>query len=84
MVSRYTQRSKPVKLLPELTANGGSINDQDTIKLGHYIRSQGLDTHFIANGVAASGGVSLYLAGVNRSVGEGAHIGVTQLNLLAI
>lgn len=59
-----------------LTANGGSINDQDTIKLGHYIRRQGLDTHLIANGVAASGGVSLYLAGVNRSVGEGAHIGV--------
>lgn len=59
-----------------LTANGGSINDLDTIRLGHYIRQKGLDTHLIANGVAASGGVSLYLSGVRRSVGEGAHIGV--------
>lgn len=59
-----------------LTANGGSINDRDTIRLGHYIRQKGLDTHLIANGVAASGGVSLYLSGVRRSVGEGAYIGV--------
>jgi len=59
-----------------LTANGGSVNDQDTLRLGRYIRSKGIDTHLIADGVATSGGVSLLLAGVQRSAGEGAFLGV--------
>lgn len=59
-----------------LTANGGSINDKETLRLGRYIRAKGLDTHIIANGVATSGGVSLFLAGKNRSVGSGAFLGV--------
>lgn len=59
-----------------LTANGGSINDEETLRLGRYIRANGLDTHLIKSGVAASGGVSLLLAGNNRSIGEGAHVGV--------
>ncbi|AAV82640.1 beta-lactamase class D domain-containing protein [Idiomarina loihiensis GSL 199] len=58
------------------TANGGSVNDRDTLRLGRYIRQKGLHTHLISNGVAASGGVSLFLAGVKRSVGQGAHVGV--------
>lgn len=69
------QDSPEIELIV-FTANGGSINDRDTIKLGHYIRQQGLDTHLMANGVAASGGVSLFLSGARRSVGEGAHVGV--------
>lgn len=59
-----------------LTANGGSMNDEETLRFGRYIRANGLDTHLIKNGVAASGGVSLLLAGNNRSIGEGAHVGV--------
>lgn len=59
-----------------LTANGGSINDQETLRLGRYIRSQRLDTHLISGGVAASGGVSLLLSGYNRSVGENVFVGV--------
>lgn len=59
-----------------LTANGGSIDDRDTLRLGRYIRNRGLDSHVIANGVATSGGVSLFLAGKQRSVGSGAFLGV--------
>lgn len=59
-----------------LTVNGGSINDEETLRLGRYIRANGLDTHLVENGVAASGGVSLLLAGNNRSIGGGAHVGV--------
>lgn len=59
-----------------LTANGGSIDDRDTLSLGRHIRARQLDTHLIANGVATSGGVSLLLAGQQRSVGEGAFVGV--------
>ncbi|MCC5878324.1 MAG: hypothetical protein JJU03_00305 [Idiomarina sp.] len=59
-----------------LTANGGSIDDRDTLRLGRYIRAQRLNTHIVAKGVAASGGVSLFLAGVERSVGAGAFVGV--------
>ncbi len=59
-----------------MTANGGSVNDRETLRLGRYIRAKGLDTHLITNGVAASGGVSLFLSGVKRSVGTGSYIGV--------
>ena len=30
-----------------LTANGGSINDEETLRLGRYIRANGLDTHLV-------------------------------------
>lgn len=59
-----------------LTANGGSINEQETLRLGRYIRSLNLDTHLIKGGVAASGGVSLLLSGVKRSVGQDGLVGV--------
>lgn len=58
------------------TANGGSNDDRDTLRLGRYIRAQELHTHLITDGVAASGGVSLFLAGVERSVGAGAFVGI--------
>jgi hypothetical protein len=59
-----------------LTANGGSINDRETLRLGRHIRKLGLDTHLVAGGVATSGGVSLLLAGANRSVGDNTFLGV--------
>lgn len=59
-----------------LTANPGSINDIETLRLGRYIRKRGLDTHLIEGGVATSGGVSLLLAGKNRTVGGNAFLGV--------
>lgn len=59
-----------------LTANPGSINDIETLRLGRYIRKRGLDTHLIEGGVATSGGVSLLLAGNNRTVGDNAFLGV--------
>ncbi|MCH8536318.1 MAG: hypothetical protein LAT66_00985 [Alkalimonas sp.] len=59
-----------------LTANPGSINDAETLRLGRYIRQRGLDTHLIKGGVATSGGVSLLLAGINRSAGFNAFLGV--------
>ena len=63
-----------------LTANGGSINDRETLRLGRYIRSHNLNTHLIAGGVATSGGVSLLLAGKNRSVGKNTFLGVHSWN----
>ena len=63
-----------------LTANGGSIDDRETLRLGRYIRSHGLDTHLITGGVATSGGVSLLLAGKNRSVGKNTFLGVHAWN----
>ena len=49
------------------TANGGSINDDAVLSLGREIRQRGLHTHLIKDGVLASGGLSLFLAGVTRS-----------------
>lgn len=58
------------------TANGGSLNDQDTLKLGRYIRRERLNTYLIEDGVIASGGVSLFLSGIKRSIGDGSYVGV--------
>lgn len=58
------------------TANGGSINDDATLALGREIRQRGLATYLIGDGVIASGGVSLFLSGVTRTIERGAKIGV--------
>lgn len=58
------------------TANGGSIDDEATLALGRRIRARGLETRVIGDGAIASGGVSLFLAGVRRTVERGAKIGV--------
>lgn len=58
------------------TANGGSIDDDATLALGREVRRRGLATHLIADGVIASGGVSLFLAGSTRTIERGAKIGV--------
>lgn len=58
------------------TENGGSINDSATLALGRYIRKEGLNTHIATGGSVASGGLSLFLSGVARSMGEEVKIGV--------
>ncbi len=58
------------------TANGGSVDDEATLALGRSIRAHGLATRVIGDGVIASGGVSLFLAGAHRTVERGAKIGV--------
>ena len=50
------------------TANGGSVDDECTLNLGREIRRRGINTHLIEDGVLASGGVSLFLAGSRRTV----------------
>ena len=58
------------------TANGGSNDDNVTLQLGRFIRQKKLETHVLEGGVIASGGVSLFLAGVKRSIGKNVYIGV--------
>src|SRR5690606_5235100 len=50
------------------TANGGSVDDECTLDLGREIRRRGIKTHLIEGGVLASGGVSLFLAGAERTL----------------
>ena len=45
-------------------------------RIARRIRREGLDTHIPADGVAASGAVTLFLAGVRRTAECGARIGV--------
>lgn len=58
------------------TANGGSVDDAATLALGRRLRARGIRTRVVADGVIASGGVSLFLSGTERVVERGAKIGV--------
>ena len=54
----------------------GSMDDDTMIKLAYFVREQGLNTHLLAHSQIDSGGVDLFLAGVERTMENGAHIGV--------
>lgn len=54
----------------------GSVDDNTMIKLGYFIRARGLNTKLLAWSEIDSGGVDLFLAGVERTMADGAHIGV--------
>jgi hypothetical protein len=54
----------------------GSEDDDANLEVARMIRAKGLDTHVPATGSIRSGGVELFLAGVNRSADEGAEVGV--------
>ncbi|MBO9401747.1 alpha/beta hydrolase [Shimia sp. R9_3] len=54
----------------------GSVDDETNLKLGNRVRDLGLDTHLTADSEVHSGGTDLFLAGVERSMEEGAIIGV--------
>ena len=58
------------------TISSGSIDDETTFELGRYIRSRGLNTHLLSNSMIASGAVDLFLAGKQRSIEQGARLGV--------
>lgn len=58
------------------TVNPGSIDDECVIELGREIRRRGLNTRLVSNGVLISGGLTLFLSGVTRTLEGPATIGV--------
>lgn len=54
----------------------GSSDDETNVKLGYRVRELGLATHVPAGAEVYSGGVDLFLAGVERTLAEGAVLGV--------
>lgn len=54
----------------------GSVDDEVNLQLGHLVRDLGLATHLRASSEIHSGGVDLFIAGVQRSMEEGAILGV--------
>ena len=59
-----------------LTVVPGSLDDEINVQLGKRVRELGLRTHLARGGMIASGGVDLFLAGVERTVGAGSYVGV--------
>ncbi len=64
-----------IKML-EIVNCDGSINDDVNLELAAYIHNQGFDIHLLDNGLIASGGTDLFLAGKKRTIGEKTRIGV--------
>ncbi len=54
----------------------GSLDDDTMIRLAYRVRELGLNTHLQADSQIYSGGVDLFLAGVQRTMQSGAVIGV--------
>lgn len=54
----------------------GSLDDDTMIALAYRVRELGISTHLNADSEIYSGGVDLFLAGVNRTMVSGAKIGV--------
>lgn len=54
----------------------GSINDDINLKLSKYIYDKGFDIHLNDNGLIASGGTDLFLAGHKRTLGKNTKVGV--------
>jgi len=54
----------------------GSLDDDTMIALAYRVRELGLNTHLTATSEIYSGGVDLFLAGVERTMEPGAKIGV--------
>jgi len=60
----------------ELGEIEGSIDDDVVAEMGYTLRDRGLDTRVTASSEVYSGGVDLFLAGVNRVASPGAVLGV--------
>lgn len=60
----------------EIVNCDGSINDEVNLKLSKYIYDNNYDIHLLDNGLIASGGTDLFLAGQKRSKGNNTSIGV--------
>ncbi len=54
----------------------GSEDDDANLDLARMVRNAGIATHVPATGSIRSGGVELFLAGVQRTISPGAEIGV--------
>jgi len=54
----------------------GSMDDEINLLASMEIRNRGINTHIPAGGMVASGGTDMFLAGVKRTIGTGAKIGV--------
>lgn len=54
----------------------GSVDQRATMQGARLIRHLGLNTHIAPTGYVLSGGVDLFLGGVERSIGAGAGVGV--------
>ncbi|MGB1009643.1 MAG: hypothetical protein ACPGVP_07965 [Thiolinea sp.] len=54
----------------------GSADDDANLVASRIIRTRGINTHVPADGIIASGGVDFYLAGLQRTLVDGAKIGV--------
>ncbi len=54
----------------------GSINDEVNLKLAKHIHENGFNIHLLNNGLVASGGTDLFLAGKKRSKGNNTKVGV--------
>lgn len=55
---------------------GGSVDDESNLIASRLVREAGLNTYVAKNGFIASGGTDFFCAGVERTVEEGAQIGV--------
>ncbi|REG79536.1 alpha/beta hydrolase [Marinomonas pollencensis] len=54
----------------------GTDDQQATMEGARLIRRLGLNTHIVPTGYVLSGGVDLFLGGVERTIGAGAGVGV--------
>jgi len=54
----------------------GSMDDEINLLASMEIRNRGINTHIPADGMVASGGSDMFLAGVKRTIADGAKIGV--------
>ncbi len=59
-----------------LTAMPGSLDDEATFPFARWLREKGLKMHLLSDSVIASGAVDLFLSGVERTMEEGAQLGV--------
>ncbi|NQX86109.1 MAG: hypothetical protein HRT67_09440 [Flavobacteriaceae bacterium] len=69
------QEYKHIKHLIIINCDG-SINDVVNLELSKYIYQNGFDIHLKDNGIIASGGTDLFLAGHKRTKGNNTKIGV--------
>jgi hypothetical protein len=54
----------------------GSMDDEINLLASMEIRNRGINTHIPSDGMVASGGSDMFLAGVKRTIAPGARIGV--------
>jgi hypothetical protein len=54
----------------------GSLDDESNFPMAKWVREQGLNTHLTKNSDIESGGTDFFLSGVNRTMEQGAKIGI--------